>query len=77
MADISTGEALSRIEESLSATNVLSKDYTSHILAWAYKVASVAHDAGRVEGQGQAIRHLQEQGRTEAAQVLTDQFRGR
>lgn len=54
---MTTGDALKRLEDSLKATNVLSSDYTSHVLGWAYKIAEVAHDAGR----GLALEHSRQE----------------
>lgn len=41
------GQALGCLQDSLNATNVLSKEYKSHILAWAYKAVELAAKEGR------------------------------
>lgn len=46
-----TGDVLKRLEDSLSATNVLSQTYEGHILSHAYKIAEVANKEGRERGR--------------------------
>lgn len=54
-----TGDALGRLEQSLKATNVLSKDYTGHVLGWAYKVAELADKSAREKAKAGFAERLQ------------------
>jgi len=74
------GDALKRLEESLSATGVLSNKYRSSILSWAYKAVELAHKAGREEGQAQGVRDAAdwlEGGAPTAAKWLRHDYPGR
>jgi hypothetical protein len=62
MSDVKTsGDALRRLEESLKSTNVLSKDYTSHVLAWAYKAVELAHKQGHEEARAGIARAIRKE----------------
>lgn len=44
------GDALARLQYSMEATNVLSKDYRGEVLAWAYKAVELAYADGYARG---------------------------
>lgn len=44
------GDALARLQYSMEATNVLSKDYQGEVLSWAYKAVELAYADGYARG---------------------------
>jgi hypothetical protein len=55
---MTTQTAYNRLYQSLRATNVLSDEYTSHIMAAAGKIAEEAAKAGRAEQRTADLRAL-------------------
>jgi hypothetical protein len=59
------GDALARLQHSLEATNVLSQDYRSHVLAWAYKAVELADKAAREKARQQGHDEVEKRMRRE------------
>lgn len=48
--NLTTADVLQRFEQSLDATNVISKEFRSHLLGWLFKAVETSFKAGREVG---------------------------